>query len=181
MAGKAHNPTEYKQDFMTLASTAPHEAAEVAMKWRERFVNQAEVMKKGTEDIMEIGVAGISSFGIAFLDGGWEAKREKMIRDWEEGGAADAAADLEEHPTPFSHPEGEKDPTKLFNMVDNVLVATLGLAALAAFNVLKKYTPVLRAAALGTGAYWAGSLGRSLGYKRAEKALSAEADEAKAA
>lgn len=178
MARKQFNPTEYKQDFMNLATTAPQEAADVAMKWRERFMNQAETMKKSHETLATIGLAGLSSFGVAWFDGGWEAKRDAMIRDWQEDGHVEAEADLEEHPTPFSHSEGGSDPTKLFGVVDKTLVWTLFLAGLAAFNVFgKKYTPLVQAAALGSGAYWAGSIGRNLGYGRVEKKLAAAAEE----
>jgi hypothetical protein len=175
---------EYKQDFMNLATQAPQEAAEVAMKWRERFVNQSEVMKKSTEDIMEIGVAGLSSFGIAFMDGGWEAKADQLVLDWEEGGAEAAGTNVEDHAHPWDHEEGDKNPMKTWGMgyLDNTLVVTMGLAALTAFNIAKKYTPVFRAAALGTGSYWAGSVGRSLGYKRAKTKLeSGETADSKAA
>lgn len=178
MAKKAFNPVEYKQDFMNLATTAPHEAADVAMKWRDRFMNQAADMSKSTEQALEIGIAGTSAFGFGFLDGGWEAKREAMIVDWEEEGHVEAGADIGEHPEPFSHPEGGKDPTKLFGMVDKVLVGTLVLAGLAIFNVAgPKYTPFVRAAALGGAAYWSGSVGRSLGMKRTIKKLKEKAVE----
>lgn len=184
MSKKAFNPVEYKNEFMTLANTRPDEAADVAMKWRERFMNQVATTKKSTEQALEIGLAGGTAFTMAFFDGGWEAKRDAMIRDWEEGGAAEAGTDLDEHAEPFSHKEGGKDPTKLFGMVDKVLVGTLLLAAAAIFNVFgKKYTPFVRAAALGSASYWAGSVGRNLGYKRKDKALKAageEGDEAEA-
>lgn len=178
---QSFNPVEYKQEFMTLASTAPQEAAEVAMKWRERFVNQAESTRKGMQTAAEIGAAGLTAGGMGYLSGGWQAKRDAMIRDWEAGGAVEAEADLEEHPTPFSHPKGEKDPTKLFGLINKTLFGTLLLSAGAIFNVLgKKYTPVVRSAALGAGSAWAAELGRSWGYKRKEKAL-AEAPEEEAA
>jgi hypothetical protein len=178
MAKQAYNPVEYKQDFMNLATTAPAEAADVAMKWRDRFMNQATEMRKSTEQALEIGIAGASAFGFGFFDGGWEAKREAMIVDWEEEGHIDAGADLSQYPEPFSHPEGGKDPTKLFGMVDKVLVGTLILAGLAIFNVFgPKYTPFVRSAALGGAAYWAGSVGRSLGMKRTVKKIKEKAAE----
>lgn len=175
---KAFNPVEYKNDFMTLANTQPDEAADVAMKWRERFMNQVATTKKSTEQALEIGLAGGTAFAMAFFDGGWEAKRDAMVTDWEDGGAEEAETTTDEHPEPFSHKEGGKDPTKLFGMVDKVLVGTLLLAAAAIFNVFgKRYTPFVRAAALGSASYWAGSVGRNLGYKRKDKALKAAGDE----
>lgn len=182
MAKKAFNPVEYKQDFMNLAQSAPHEAADVAMKWRERFVNQAEQMRKGSQQLAEVGVAGGTAWVAGMLDGTWEAKRDAMIRDWEESGHIEAEADLEEHPTPFSHAEGGNDPTKIFNLVDRMLIITLVLAGIGVTNIFgKKASPYFRSAALGTGATWASGWGRSFGYKRKAKKLTEAEDEAEAA
>lgn len=172
MARKAFNPVEYRNDFIKLASQEPGEAADVAMKWRERFMRKANEMSKTTERVAEVGIAGLSSFGVAYLDGGWEAKRDALIADWINEGASRVNADVTQHPTPFTHPEGVSDPTKLFNVIDRVLVITLLLAGAAAAGVGgDDYNGLLRAAAVGTGSYWAGSLGRSLAYRRAANRL----------
>lgn len=176
MAKKAFNPVEYKNDFVQLAQSAPQDAADVAIKWRERFMNQAQEMQKSTEQIAEIGIAGVTAFVLSVANGGWEAQRDAMIAQWEEEGHVDAEADLETYPTPFTHPEGEKNPMKLFGIVDKTLVATLLLGTAAALNIAKKYTPLVRAAALGSGATWASNLGRDIGYKRTKEKLAAEAE-----
>lgn len=183
MAGKSYNPVEFKQDFMNLATTAPQEAADVAMKWRERFVNTTEQMKKSSEDLMEAGVGGGAAFLAGFLDGGWAARRDDMIKEWEEGGAAAADADLEEHPTPFSAPDSDaKDPTMVFGVVDKVLFGTLATAAVGISGIIgKKYSPIIISAAKGLGIGWAFSKGTGIGYKRAVKALAEEKSGEKAA
>ncbi len=177
---KAFNPTEFQTDFAVLAQRDPSEAADVALKWRERFMNQVEGMRKTTSVLLEVFVVGATAAGSGWLDGGWEAEREKAIEDWELSGAAEAETDVETHPEPWDHPEGVSDPTKLFGYVDKVLVGTLVLAGLAIFKVLGKYTPLARSAALGSFSYWLGNMTNKVAKERKTDALKAAADEEEA-
>lgn len=171
---KALTSDQYMQEFTTLAAASPQDAAEVAMQWRERFMNQVERMRKSSEELTELGVAGVSAFGMGFFDGGWEAKRQALVDAWED---TQDEATLKDTPAPWDDKDtGIKDPQKAFGLVDKSLVSTLVFAGIAISNLAKKYTPVFRAAALGTGAYWAGSQGRKFGYNRKyDEALREEA------
>jgi hypothetical protein len=173
-AQKAFNPIEYKNDFTVLAQRNPEEAADVALKWRERFMNQARGMQETTGALLEIGIAGGTAALAGWMDGGYEAERQKAIEDWQATGASEAETDIEAHPEPWDHPEGVSDPTKLFGVVDKVLVGTLVIAALAIFNVFgSKYTPLLRSSALGGFAYWLGNMTRSMANTRKTDELNA--------
>jgi hypothetical protein len=175
-------PSEYKQNFSVLAQRDPAEAADVALKWRERFINQTRAMRETTGALLEIGVGGGFAALWGGLDGGWEAEREKAIEDWELSGAAEVGTTIEEHPEPWDHKEGVSDPTKLFGFIDKVLAGTLVLAALAVFNVLgNRWQPLLRSAALGSFSYWAGNLTNKIFKARKKEALAKKAEEEAAA
>lgn len=170
---------EYKQNFAVLAQRDPNEAADVALKWRERFVNQTRALQETTGTLLEIGLAGGVGALAGWLDGGWEAEREKAIEDWELTGAAAVGADPTETPEPWDHPESQvSDPTKLFGFIDKVLAGTLVLAALAVFNVFgDAYTKFFKAGALGSFSYWAGNLTNKIAKERKKEALAKAATE----
>ncbi len=140
-------PAEYKQDFAVLAQRDPAEAADVALKWRERFINQTQSMREATGTFLEIVVGGGAAALWGGFDGGWEAEREKAIEDWELSGAAEVGTNTDEHPEPWDHAEGASDPTKLFGFIDRVLAGTLVLATLAVFFGSGRWGPLVRSAA----------------------------------
>jgi len=172
---------EYKQNFAVLAQRDPAEAADVALKWRERFVNQTQAMQKTTGMLLEIGIGGGAAALAGWLDGGWEAEREKAIEDWELSGAAAAGTTIEESPEPWDHAEGGSDPTKILGFMDKVLAGTIVLAALAVFNVFgDAYSKFFKAGALGSFSYWAGNMTNKIAKERKKEALAKAATDAAA-
>ena len=174
---RKYNPEKFHAEMAELAAASPHDAADVAATWRERFHNAMEEGQKTTQKALGITLAAGTAFGMSWLDGRWEAEKEDEIAKWMASPDAQVAAteaDIAvEDTSPFVHGE-ESDPTKIFG-IDKVLVGTLLLAAAAVFNLAKEYTPFVEAAALGSASYWAGSIGFRIGKEGKEEALEGEA------
>lgn len=183
MASKKHttmrkyNPEKFHSEMTELAAASPQDAADVAATWRERFQNALDEGQKTTQRALGIGIAGGTALLVSYMDGRWEAEKEDEIAMWmasPDAAAAATEAGIEVIDTsPFVHGE-ESDPTKIFGL-DRVLVGTLLLAAAAVFNLAKDYTPFVESAALGSAAYYAGSIGFRMGKEQKEEALEAEA------
>ncbi len=182
---KKYNPEKFMSEMTELAAQSPQDAAEVAATWRERFHNAMEEGAKTTQKALGISIAAATAFGMSFWDGNNEAAAESIVDEWlatpeASAAAAEAGVDLatmseyERERFVFTHHEEESDPRKIFG-IDKVLIGTLLLGAAAVFELAKDYTPFVEAAAIGSAAYWAGSIGFRLGKERKEESLEAEA------
>lgn len=183
MTKKRHeNPEKWMSEMTELAAQNPQDAAEVAATWRERFHNAMEEGQKTTQKALGISLAGATAFGMSWWDGRNEASAEALVDEWlgtpdAAAAAGEAGVDLatmteyEREKFVFTYSE-DSDPRKIFG-IDKVLVGTLLLAAAAVFNLAGDYTPFVENAAIGSAAYWAGSIGFRLGKEQREEALEA--------
>lgn len=188
---KQYNPEKFMAEMSELAAQSPQDAAEVAATWRERFHNAMEEGAKTTQKALGISIAAATAFGMSFWDGTNEASAEDLVDEWMASPEAATAAtesevdlntmsEYDREKFAFTHMD-ESDPRTIFG-IDKVLVGTLLLAAAAVFNLAKDYTPFVESAALGSAAYWAGSIGFRIGKERKEDSLEADAaDDAKQA
>lgn len=122
------NASEYQRDFKRLAEMNPGKAAETATGVARGKVNAANRQKnaadseKYTKAYAYAAAVPVTAL-LGAVEGMQMAKRQAMIEDWEANGAASVGADLKEHPTPFTHKDGVKDPTKLFGIIPSMVVA----------------------------------------------------------
>lgn len=181
---KKYNPERFHNDMVSLAEASPTDAAEVASTWRGRYENAVNSGQQMLVSGIEVALSGVTAGFVGFLDGGWEARRADLIQKWEEGGAV-ADGENPDDSSPFVE-GGESDPTKVFG-VDRVLVMVLVSAGIAVTGIAqwgtegkkdyKDFRPFVKAIALGTAAYWAGSMGRELGFDRAVDKIKTEESE----
>lgn len=129
---KKFNPEAFKADVMALP---PHEAADAALKWRDRAMNAVEEMEQATDTALKMTGAGVFVLAVGMIEGRQQAQAEKMVEDWENGGAAEAEYDDQEFPTPWSAGEA-RNPTRLLGVVPWTLVFTAipAVVGLADFN-----------------------------------------------
>lgn len=199
------NPGEYHTSATRLVKERPDLAAN-AMTELATSMNAAEADNARSQNMTKAIVAGsaaaVGIVGIGFWDGSNKTRAAAMVADWENGGAADVGADLEQYPTPWSHPEGVKDPTTWLGFFPKMLASTLLFTAvsatISAFS--KKYlidpatgeiardqngqprvdenydnifAKLFRNLAFLNLGYWAASWGFSKGMVRAEKKMNA--------
>lgn len=180
------NPKLYEQEFTSLATENPAEAGKIARNVQVARRNLEDELREGSRTMMEvvgIAVGSVGALGVGYLDGGWEAKRDAMIADWEAGGAAEVDANLADYPEPWMHAEGGKDPTKIFGFLDKALGITLLTTAIAiAIGIATRdedddepsiWASAFKNLAFGQFAYVVGALGRNSGYRRAKKKIEA--------
>lgn len=187
MAKKNYAPAEYKQDFMNLAATNPADAADVAMKWRERFHNAVDQARTTNEQLMEFGFAGLTSALMGgfqgwqtqkrdALEAAWVASNDEVIKFADE---EDVSVEkfLEDNPTPWSYTDGGiREPGKWFLPVSIAVAAALG--GLAAFQMAgDDFQRVLRASALGAVVFVGGQLGAMAGNRLRAQIRGAEESE----
>lgn len=178
---KKYNPERFHTDMVSLAEASPTDAAEVASTWRGRYENAIDSGRQMMVSGIEVALSGVTAGLVGFLDGGWEARRADLIQKWEDGQAAAEGLDPEDS-SPFVEGD-EKDPTKVLG-VDKVLVFVLVTAGIAVSGIAQygtegkkgyqDFRPFVKAIALGGAAYWAGSMGRELGFDRAVEKIKSE-------
>jgi len=114
------NPEQFKQDVMALP---PHEAADAALKWRDRAMNAVEEMENATDTALKMTAGGAFVLAVGMIEGRQQAQAEKLVEDWENGGAAEAEYSLDEYETPWSAGEAW-NPTRLGGIVPWTLALT---------------------------------------------------------
>ena len=129
------NPGEYAHNAARIIKERPDLAANT-MTTLARKMNAAEAnvarSQSLTKSLLAGATAGAGMIGIGFWDGANQERADAMVDDWEQGGAADVGANLDQYPTPWSHPEGVKDPTVFFGFVPKMLASTLTFALVSA-------------------------------------------------
>jgi hypothetical protein len=137
------NPAEtaaFREDMVKLP---PDHAADVALKYREAFVNAASRRQNPATDgigvLLSTGYAGV----IGAYDGELEAQRNEVIRRWVTNDAAKKGIDPLQYPTPFVSiydkdgkvlHEATPDPRKWFG-VPKVFYPTAVFGVMAAAGV----------------------------------------------
>jgi len=167
---KKFNPEAFRADMMRLP---PHEAADVTLKWRERAMNAADEMAGATDTAFKMLAGGTFVFLVGMLEGRQKAQAEKMIEDWEAGGALEAEADLEKAPAPWDTDEA-KDPTKFLGFLPITLAMTALPAVFGLFDT--GAAPYLRTMAMAGTYLFVGNLGAAAGHKMRENKLAKLAD-----
>lgn len=167
------NPDKFRAE---LAQLNPNDAIDVATHWRTKANTIKNEMTEATESALEIGITGLTAFGLSYLAGGWQVEKAAEVKKWNEGGAVAAGksnvVNGVETTSPFVE-GGKEDPTEMFG-IDKTLWATIVLGGAAVFKLGgKKYNNFLRSGALGAMAVWAGGLGRELGAEAAAAAATA--------
>lgn len=152
------NPSAFRNE---VAQLNPQDMADVATHWRKKAHTVQNEMAMSTENALEIGVSGATTFGLSYMAGMWDYDRDLEIAKWSAGGAA--AKGLDPNNTdPFTDGDAD-DPSKMFG-IEKTLWATIVLGGAAAFGIgSKKYNPFIRAAAVGALASWAGTVGHKMG------------------
>lgn len=95
------NPSEtavFKQDMARLP--ADHQA-DVALKWRESFVNLANRHQNPASDGLNVVTSGVYAGLLGAWDGENEAVQKEIVRKWKAEEAAKKGIDPLDHPSPF--------------------------------------------------------------------------------
>lgn len=138
------NPSEYHHNATRLVKERPELAAN-AMTQLARHMNASEAQVARSQRLTSSIIGGLTALGgmlgIGFWDGSNQTRAQAMVDDWENGGAADVGATLDQYPTPWSHPEGVKDPTTFLGFIPKMLASTaaFALAAAGVSAATKKY------------------------------------------
>jgi len=137
------NPSEtavFKQDYSRLP---PDHQADVALKWRESFVNLANRHQNPVADGLNVVTSGIYAGLLGAWDGENEAVQKAMVRKWVAEDAAKKGIDPIDHPSPFVNiysPDGKliheatPDPRAWFG-INRTLYPTFALGILAVAGV----------------------------------------------
>lgn len=168
---KSFNPEAFRSDMMRLPAA---DAADVTLKWRERAMNAAEAFDQATDTGLKLLSGGTFVFLVGMFEGRQKANAEQLILDWEAGGAEEAAADLEESPTPWSAGVG-RDPSKLLGFLPWTLALTALPAVIGIFDT--KASPYFRSMATAGAYFFVGNLGSMAGHRIRTKRLAAAATE----
>lgn len=152
-----YNPDKFRQQVLQLN---PDDRADVAAHWKGKALSIKNEMAKSTQDALEIGITGATSWGLSYFAGGWAYEKQDIIDKWRAGGAL--AANKPADSDPFED-GGMDDPTE-FMSIPKTLWATVLLGGATFFGLGgKNYQGMLRSAALGAMATWASELGYSMG------------------
>lgn len=113
----SHPPAPFQKasfaaDFNELPA---QQQAKVAANLAERARN-AEIERDGYVDMgISIGADATAVLTAALITGRNQAKRDRMITEWVNGGAAEAGKDLAEYPEPFYSGSEERNPVGPLN------------------------------------------------------------------
>ena len=179
------NPVETSNFVAKHATLPPDHQADVALKWRERFVNVATAYAPSPLMVTGQLTAAATFVGaMGHWDGINEAKRVELVEAWRDQ-AAGLGVDLAKHPTPFqtiTGPDGQvihkgvPDPRAFF-YVNKVFWPSFGMALVAGVGSLldrdgrwdATVAPFLKTSAISGGAYLIGSTFRDMAFKRARE------------
>lgn len=197
MEATEFDPVEYKNDFMQLAQQRPDEAADVALKWRERYFNQTDRMDGLAYNVGQAAVMFTSGSAAAYLQGRAAADREAMITKWVTEEAAnelnhdqelkDAGTTLEEFletfPEPWKHPNGKSDPLKKFGIpnfgtfITAILTGIGGALPSSVYGGRRVINHTMLSVSKGTGLLWITNRLGKLGYDHRIEALKKSSDD----
>lgn len=160
------NPEQFRAQALSLPQ---EDLADVALNWKQKFVNQVEETRKVTEQLFEFGTAGFAAWGLSALEGKFLYEKRQIEAQW-----------LIAHPTPVGGEAtspfvdgDETDPTAYLLGVPNTLWITLALGVASVMKLGgKKYNYLVRSATIGALASLASSWGRDFGYSWGEDAAS---------
>ncbi len=185
------NPAETAAFKAKMGMLPPEHQSDVALKWRERFVNVATAY--APTPLMatsQVAVSGAYSGLIGYWDGYNQYKRRQLVANWEQT-APGLGVNLAEHPTPFKDVVNNgqvvhravQDPTTLGpTPINRTLAATLALAGVSGIVALADrdgrfnatVNPFLKLSAMTGIGYAVGSAFRDAALKKEErKALAA--------
>lgn len=181
------NPAETAQFQADMARLPPQEQTNIALKWRERFVNAVGTQHNPVSTGFELVSAGVWSSGMGAWDGANQAARDAAIKQWREvagpelGFTAEQLAPGGQYPDPFRRivdesgqvvHEAVTDPRSWLG-INRTLYPTFGLGLLAALGAGGvSFNRYLIAGTLGGVSYSAGETFRELVYQRNIKAHS---------
>lgn len=137
------NPSQTAAFQHDMARLPPDHQADVALKWRESFVNLANRHQNPAADGLNVVTSGLYAGILGAWDGENEAHRAEIVRKWKNGDAARKGLDPAKNPSPFVNiysPGGQllheatPDPRTWFG-INRTLFPTFGLGILAIAGV----------------------------------------------
>ncbi len=165
---KPFDENRYRSDMRDLVNANPDEAADVLVKWRNKFNNALMETANAAEKGMELGSALGATALIAYFDGKWEREAEEMITKWEAGDYSEYEGKTADD-DPFEL--GIYDDPAEFLGFDVAAWYPIGLAAIAYFGLAGDYSNLIAAGAIGSGSYYVGTMVKKWGYEAKDTEL----------
>lgn len=183
------NPAETARFQQKMATLPPAHQADVALKWRERFVNVANTYAPGPlGTTAQVVGSGVYAGMLGYWDGVNEAERNHAKETWQTKTAPELGIDTTRHPEPFSNivdpttgavvHKAQSDPRNWMG-VNKTVAPTLGLGLAAiimsAVDVGDRAVPYIKSLVFTGVGYVVGTSIRDQMYKRRRDALRAAA------